>query len=87
MNIVNGAQTVGVVWELNRKDPPHLASLDGRVHIRIISLENCPEGFGTDLTRATNTQNRILNRDFAALDPNQQRLAVEMSMDGRRYAF
>lgn len=87
VNIVNGAQTVGVVWEVTKKDPAHFASLDARVHIRIISLENCPEGFGTDLTRATNTQNRILNRDFAALDPTQQRLAVEMSMDGRRYAF
>ena len=75
------------MWELNRKDPNHLSILDSRVHLRIISLENCPPGFGTDLTRATNTQNRILNRDFAALDPNQTRLAVEMSMDGRRYAF
>jgi len=87
VNVVNGAQTVGVVWELNRKDPAHLSGLDSRVHLRIISLENCPEGFGIDLTRATNTQNRILNRDFAALDPNQQRLAIEMLMDGRRYAF
>ncbi|HKU73591.1 MAG TPA: AIPR family protein [Pyrinomonadaceae bacterium] len=87
VSIVNGAQTVGVVWELNRKDPAHLGALDSRVHLRMISLENCPAEFGIDLTRATNTQNRILNRDFAALDPNQQRLAIEMSMDGRRYAF
>lgn len=87
VNIVNGAQTVGVVWELSKKDAAHFTALDARVHLRMISLENCPEGFGSDLTRATNTQNRILNRDFAALDSNQQRLAVEMSMDGRRYAF
>jgi hypothetical protein len=87
VSIVNGAQTVGVVWEIHRKNPTHLATLDSRVNVRIISLENCPEGFATDVTRATNTQNRIQNRDFAALDPNQQRLAIEMSMDGRRYAF
>lgn len=55
--------------------------------MRIISLEQCPEGFWTDVTRAANTQNPIRHRDYAALDPEQARLAGEMSLDKRRYAY
>jgi hypothetical protein len=62
-------------------------NLDGKVHVRLISLENCPAGFGRDVTRGANTQNRIQHRDFAALDPTQSRIAVEMEMDGKKYAF
>jgi hypothetical protein len=87
VSIVNGAQTVGVVWEYAKKHPKAFKKLDARVHIRLISLEHCPDGFETEVTRATNTQNRIQHRDFAALDPNQERLAGEMALDGKRYAY
>jgi hypothetical protein len=86
VSVVNGAQTVGVIWELARKDST-ISKSDAKVLIRVISLEDCPEGFDADVTRATNTQNRIQHRDFAALDPLQQRLAREMALDGKRYAF
>jgi hypothetical protein len=86
-SVVNGAQTVGVVWEVARRNPALLAGSDAKVHVRLISLERCPPDFDTDLTTATNTQNRIEYRDFAALDPVQQRLAQEMALDGRHYAF
>lgn len=55
--------------------------------VRLISLESCPGGFDKTVTRATNTQNRIGSRDFAALDPNQQRLASEFVLDGRQYVY
>ncbi len=87
VSIVNGAQTVGVVWDVAKKDAKAFKKLDARVHIRVISLEHCPAGFETEVTRATNTQNRIQHRDFAALDPNQERLAGEMVLDGKRYAY
>ena len=86
-SVVNGAQTVGVVWEVARRNPTLLAGLDAKVHVRLISLERCPPDFDLDLTTATNTQNRIEYRDFAALDPVQQRLAQEMALDGHYYAF
>ena len=87
-SIVNGAQTVGVVWELaKRLDPAKFSAITARVQMRIISLEQCPEGFWTDVTRAANTQNPIRHRDYAALDPEQARLAGEMSLDKRRYAY
>jgi hypothetical protein len=57
------------------------------VQVRIISLEKCPPGFGSDVTRATNTQNEIKHRDFAALDETQLNIAREMTLDGRVYAF
>ena len=86
VSVVNGAQTLGVVWEAAKKTPDIGKSL-AKVHVRLLSLENCPEGFDRTVTTATNTQNRIEQRDFAALDGLQQRLAREMALDGRRYAF
>ena len=54
--------------------------------MRFISLEDVPEGFSTEVTRATNTQNRILPRDFVALDPEQERLRTDLRLDGKTYA-
>ena len=85
VNIVNGAQTVGTIGTL-KPDLQHIHE-NAKVLVRIISLENCPEGFDRDVTRATNTQNRIEGRDFAALDPNQQRLASELLLDGKEYVY
>ncbi len=88
VSIVNGAQTVGAIWAVaKRMGAAYLNSISARVHVRIISLEQCPEGFDSEVTRAANTQNPIRHRDYAALDPEQQRLANEMMLDRRRYAF
>jgi hypothetical protein len=87
VSVVNGAQTVGVVWERVRQSEELFKTSTACVHIRIISLENCPEGFAADVTRATNTQNEIKHRDFAALDEIQHQIAREMALDNRRYAF
>jgi hypothetical protein len=40
----------------------------------VISLEDCPEGFATEVTQATNTQNQVEARDYASLDARQGRL-------------
>ncbi len=84
-SIVNGAQTVGsVIAALNDGGPVENA----RVVVRLISLEKCPDEFGSELTRATNTQNRIEKRDFAALDPNQPRLRTELLLSfNKEYAY
>jgi AIPR protein len=86
VSVVNGAQTLGVIWEAAKRSQD-IGKSQAKVHVRLISLENCPEGFDQTVTKATNTQNRIEQRDFAALDALQQRLAREMALDGRRYAF
>jgi hypothetical protein len=84
VSIVNGAQTVGCI---GRAMAEHAAQVrDARVTVRFISLENCPPDFAEEVTRATNTQNRVGPREFVALDPEQERLATEMALDGKRYA-
>lgn len=86
LSVVNGAQTVGCIGAISQANPDTLES--AKVAIRFISLENCPSGFSSLVTRATNTQNRIEPRDFAALDPEQERLRQELLLDsGKEYAL
>ena len=85
VNIVNGAQTVGMIGMMadSLANPLEHA----KVLVRLISLEHCAEGFDKTVTRAANTQNRIESRDFAALDTNQHRLASELLLDGLCYSY
>lgn len=84
LSVVNGAQTVGVIGRLAERLE---SALEAKVLVRLLSLADCPQGFDKVVARATNTQNRIGSRDFAALDPNQQRLASELLLDGLTYAY
>lgn len=83
--IVNGAQTVGTITELGVTAVEQLAN--ARVPIRLISLEGCPPEFANEVTRATNTQNRVDSRNFVALDPEQNRLRSELLVDGIDYEY
>lgn len=58
-----------------------------RVPIRIILLKAAPSGFGSEVTRTNNLQNRIEPRDFVAQDPEQKRLRQEMGIEGVDYQF
>jgi AIPR protein len=93
VSVVNGAQTVGMIGtvaigngdvDLSTSEDP---SVQAWVHVRIISLENAPAGFDRLITRSTNFQNAVGNRDFAALDSNQHRLATEFALDQRKYVY
>jgi hypothetical protein len=68
--VVNGAQTAASIRSVLRRDSSLLN--DAMVWVRIISLDGCPEGFASRVTRATNTQNGVDARDFIALDPRQE---------------
>ncbi len=85
VSVVNGAQTVGCIGQA-MLDHPH-AVADAQVTVRFISLENCPPEFAGEVTRGTNTQNRVERRDFVALDPEQDRIATELAIDRIRYAI
>lgn len=83
-SVVNGAQTVGSVRAAADAD---IDLEQARVAVRFISLEGSPEEFDKDVTRATNTQNRVERRDFVALDPEQERLRVELHLEfDKRYS-
>lgn len=78
VSVVNGAQTVMSIGEAARvtgRDPD-----PARVWIRIISLDACPADFASQITRATNTQNRVIDSDFVALDPTQERLCRDFAL-------
>ena len=84
--VVNGAQTVGSIGRAAEADPSKVS--DARVHVRFISLEHCPPDFATEVTRATNTQNRVERRDFVAIDPEQERLRTDLLLEqGKTYAI
>lgn len=88
-SVINGAQTVGsILTALKAKPSDPTIGTDGRVMIRLISLENCPPDFANEVTRAANTQNRIEKRDFAALDKEQNRLRSDMLLSlGKEYVY
>jgi hypothetical protein len=83
--IVNGAQTVGSLGVYSDKNKENLEKI--RVFIKLISLENCPEDFGVQITKATNTQNRIDKKDFVSLDPEQERIKIELALENITYHY
>lgn len=92
-SVVNGAQTVGSIGsaadasDLGERSEGGGEETPAWVQVRLISLENCPPDFGVRITRAANLQNAVGNREFAAMDPRQHRLAVEFALDRRRYVY
>jgi hypothetical protein len=88
VSVVNGAQTVGTIGTagLTSKSPAEKIG-QSWVQVRIISLAECPPKFDLDITRATNFQNAVSKRDFAAMDPVQHRLATEFALDRRQYIY
>jgi hypothetical protein len=82
VSVVNGAQTVMSIAEAVAEAPDQ--SQHARVWIRVISLATCPDDFASQITRATNTQNRVIDSDFVALDPTQERLCRDFSITLRK---
>ncbi len=82
-SIVNGAQTVSSLGRVDNDDSlGHV-----RVPIRVILLKTAPAGFGSEVTRTNNLQNRIEPRDFVAQDSEQRRIRQEMAIEGIDYQF
>jgi hypothetical protein len=86
VTVVNGAQTVGSIGRAAEQAPESVA--DARAMVRFISLEHCPAEFASEVTRATNTQNRVERRDFVSLDHEQERLKTDLQLEqGKDYAI
>jgi hypothetical protein len=91
VSIVNGAQTAGAIANAAIRGD---ISNDAKVLITIIEIGVAVDGrtarandIGTRITRARNHQNVVRGVDFAALDPDQQRLKQEMAMAGITYHY
>ena len=78
-SIVNGAQTVGNIGRAYIQNGELVEK--AKLMVRIISLEGSSEEFGIELTRATNTQNKIERKDFVSLDKEQERLRTEIHIE------
>lgn len=86
LSVVNGAQTLGSLLKAYPNDPP---GPEGFVAIRIVSLNGCADDaeFARRITECTNFQNKINARDFAAIDEQQERISVQLEMDGIHYHY
>lgn len=85
ISIVNGAQTVGAIGNAFSKNPEQIKK--ARVLIELISLEKTPDNYDSLVTKLSNTQNRIDGKDFAALDPEQERIRRDAYLDGVTYIY
>ncbi|PIG96436.1 AIPR family protein [Deinococcus sp. UR1] len=85
MSIVNGAQTIGNIGKTSRINAESVEK--AKVIVKILSLQDAPDNFSSEVTRAANTQTRIERRDFVALDPRQDDLKNELAMEGINYIF
>lgn len=82
--VVNGAQTVRSVAEALADDG---AAATAQIGVRII-VTGGEQGFGRELTQATNRQNRVEPRDFIALDPVQASIMEELRAElGLEYSI
>lgn len=85
IQIVNGAQTIGSIARAFEKNPAQVSR--AFVALKIISLEGTPLGFTDTVTVSTNRQNKVEEKDFLTLDPNQSRVRLELSSIGVQYVF
>jgi len=85
VSIINGAQTVGCIGETFVSSPEKVKQ--ARVMVRLIDLGSSSSEFAKEIARATNTQNRIGPRDFVSLDPEQQRLKMDLLIEGKEYVY
>lgn len=84
VSVVNGAQTIGSIGGTVKQSTE---SIQAKAQIRFIDLESAPEEYAQKITRYNNTQNKIENKDFIALDPNQERIKKELWLENKLYTY
>jgi hypothetical protein len=84
LSIVNGAQTAGSIFNATLAGD---ISPDAKLLVTLIEIGNGADDIGLKITRARNHQNVVRGVDFAALDPNQERLRQELAAAGITYFY
>lgn len=87
ISVINGAQTIGVASELLKSGQKNVHEI--RIQIRIISLQNIndSETYSVQITKSSNTQNRVDSKDFAAMDPIHEKLRYELYLEQIIYVY
>jgi hypothetical protein len=81
VTIVNGAQTVGTIGRTLAEDSSSF------LQARIIEVNDPESSLGKQITKASNTQNKIDARNFVALDPEQERIRTELLIEKVAYEY
>lgn len=84
LSIVNGAQTAGSIFNATLAGE---ISPDAKLLVTLIEIGDGADDIGLKITRARNHQNVVRGVDFAALDPNQERLRQELGAAGITYFY
>jgi hypothetical protein len=84
LSIVNGAQTAGAIFNATLAGD---ISPDAKLLVTLIEIGDSADDIGLKITRARNHQNVVRGVDFAALDPNQERLRQELAAAGITYFY
>lgn len=85
VSVVNGAQTTGTIGEIFANNSEQVAK--ATVMIQLIDLSNVPDTANIQITKLSNTQNKIENKDFAALDSEQERIRIELAFSHYDYLY
>ena len=85
VSLVNGAQTTGVIGTVCLENPELIES--AKVFVQMIDLGDAENDQAVQITKLSNTQNRIDSKDFVALDPQQDRLRMELNLAGIQYLY
>lgn len=85
VSLVNGAQTTGSIGSVFATSSSSVAK--AKVLIQMVELGTNKQKEATQITRLTNTQNRIEGKDFAALDPQQERIRKDLQFYGIEYFY
>ena len=85
VSLVNGAQTAGSIGSIFIENPEQVSKAS--VMVQIIDLSQASEETAVQITKLSNTQNRIENRDFASLDPTQERIRQDLSFYHYSYLY
>ena len=85
VSLVNGAQTTGVIGSIYSDSNDLLKS--AKIFIQIIDIGELDDTQVAQITKFSNTQNRIEAKDFVSLDPEQERLRMELNLSGIQYLY
>ncbi len=83
-SVVNGAQTAGAIATAALAGE---LSAEAKVLITVIEIGDSADDIGRRITRSRNYQNVVRGVDFAALDPNQERIRQELASAGISYFY
>lgn len=81
ISIVNGAQTAGTISSIEN------VSEDAKILITIIETGDNHDDISIRVTKSRNYQTAVRGVDFAALDPNQERLRRELAVSNIIYHY